>query len=495
MGKFFTWFFALIFVGMLAYGGWGLFNTLVPAKAEALPLQAVKLAKGSLDAAVISTGQLRSAQSAQLAWGASGKVGTVKVKLGDKVKAGDVLATLDPTALPDNILLAEIDMVAARQALSDLVNTQATLPAAEKAVIDAQTAVDKAQNHRDGMSYPTRGNPQQIASANAQFLRADQSVKRARTIYERLPGSPTDNHAKAEGLTTLDSFKTNRDLALATVNWYKGPWKPDEIAAADSALTLAKARLADAKTALAKVQKGPDPKKLSSVQHRIDVDQAVLDTQNLIAPIDGVVTVLNDKPGDLINSGDVSLRTDDTSAFFIDLQMSEVDIARIREGQLSTVTFDAITGKNYEGKVTFVSPVGVTTNGVINFKVTLQVSNPDSSLRAGLTSAASIVVDTAQNVMLVPSKAIKALDGQKVVYVLSSVPVSTTPSAPATLAASGPIKAPIAGETETIVPVTVKTGVSSDTLTQIISSRLQVGDLIVLNPPADALTKNAVNGN
>jgi len=493
MGKFLTWVFTIAFLAALAYGGWGLYHQMVPSstKIDTGPLQTVKLAKGSIASTVNATGNLRSNQSAQLSWDAAGKVGSVKVKIGDKVTAGDVLANLDPTSLPDNILQSQVDIVTANQALSDLLNTQSTLPAAEKAVIDAQTAIDKAKSHRDMMGYPTRGNPQQIASSEAAYLRAAQQVDRARTFYERLPGDFKDNKSKAEGLVLLEKAKIGRDLALSTLNWYKGGWKADEIAMADNTLVVAKAQLVDAKMALAKVQKGPDPNKIAADQQRIDVDQAVIDTQNLVAPIDGVITVLNNKPGDLVSAGDISLRLDDVTAFFVDLHMSEVDIARIRLGQATTIVFDAIPSKTYSGAVTAVAPVGATTNSVVDFTVTLKVSDPDAALRPGITAATSIVVDTAQNVWVVPAKAVKTVGAQKVVYVLSSLPAGTTPAPGAVttqLASAGSINPPVTGEAETVIPVVIKEGLASDTAVEIVSTRLKVGDLIVLNPPASALS-------
>ena len=487
MGKFITWVIILVVVGIIAYGGYGLYQQFAPASASAPALQTVKLAKGNINSTVSADGTLRSNQSAQLSWEATGKVGTVNVKIGDKVTAGEVLESLDPTALPNSILTAQVDIVTAQQALANLVDTQSTLPAAQQAVIDAQTAVDNAQSHRDMMNYPTRGNAEQIASAQANYLRAEQLVDMLRTKYDETGGDPTIDHAKAEALTTLNNAITARNLALATLNWYKGNWTSTEIATADAALNLAKAKLADAQTTLATVKKGPDPQKIAAAQRRIDTDQGILDTQKLVAPIDGVVTVLNNKPGDLVNPGDVSIRIDDTSSFFIDLQVSELDVAKIKLGQPATVTFDAIPNNTYNATVSAISPVGTTINGVVSFIVTIQITNPDNLIKTGMTASANILVDSINNVLVVPAKAIKLVRNQNVVYVLSSVPSGTTPQ-PST---SGTINAPVSGETNIVVPVVVQEGASSDTHVQISSSRLKVGDLIVLNPPASAISETS----
>ncbi len=501
MGKFFTWLIGLVLVGALAYGGWSLYNQLNPQVVQAAAAyQTVKLATGSISSTVSATGPLRSNQHATVSWNATGTIGAVPVKIGDQVNAGDILASLDPKALPKNILIAMVDLYLSQQQLNNLTQTQATLPAAEKAVINAQTALDKAQSHRDLMNYDPRGTDQQIAQSLAGYLQAEAMVERLRAYYEKLPGDPaTELHNKAPALLNLQKAIDNRNLALSTVNWYKGHWTPTEIAAADSALAVAKAKLADAQTALTKIKGGPDPAKLASIQHHIDADESIISTQTLTAPISGTVTVVNSKVGSMVfggsntngvvTTGTVSFRIDDLSAYFVDLQVSEVDIAKVQVGQPATINFDAIPNKTYTGLVTYVAAVGNTTNGLVNFIVTVQLTNPDALIKTGLTAQGNILVNTVENVMVVPSKAVKTVGGKNVVFVLSSTPANTTPVPGSTpTSATGFIKPPVAGETETVIPVVVTVGASSDTSTQITSSRLKAGDLIVLNPPSSAVT-------
>ncbi len=98
MGKFFTWVIIIAVVGIVAYGGWSMYNTLNPqiVQAAGTTLQTVKLSNGNISEQVTAVGQLRSNQSAQITWNESGTVGAMKVGIGSQVKAGDVLANLEP---------------------------------------------------------------------------------------------------------------------------------------------------------------------------------------------------------------------------------------------------------------------------------------------------------------------------------------------------------------------------------------------------------------
>src|ERR1700690_538399 len=79
--------------------------------------------RGDLTATVGATGSVRASQSATLNWQNSGTVDKVNVNVGDQVKKGDVLATLVQTSLPQNVILAQSDLVTAQKSLDDLLHS------------------------------------------------------------------------------------------------------------------------------------------------------------------------------------------------------------------------------------------------------------------------------------------------------------------------------------------------------------------------------------
>jgi HlyD family secretion protein len=116
---------------------------------------------------------------------------------------------------------------------------------------------------------------------------------------------------------------------------------------------------------------------------------------------------------------------------------------------------DAAPEVEYHGEVIAVAMAGVVDQGAVNFRVTIELTDADEFVRPGMTAGVNVVVTQLEDVLLVPNRAVRALDGERVVYVLRA---------------------------GTIVPVTIVLGASSDTYSEVVSGDLQEGDTIVLNP-------------
>jgi len=81
----------------------------------------------------------------------------------------------------------------------------------------------------------------------------------------------------------------------------------------------------------------------------------------------------------------------------------EVDINSVQVGQPVTLTFDAISGKTYNGKVVEVAQQGIPFKVSVNFTVTVVLTDADKNLNRGMTAAVTITVKQVNNVLLVPS--------------------------------------------------------------------------------------------
>ncbi len=493
MKRIYRWLIGMSLAGALGLGGWLAYSKGITAQSATTTtpstVQVVKLATSSIQSTVLASGNVRSNQNATVSWQVSGKVGAVNVKVGDQVQANEILATLDESSLTatilssdqslsSTILTAKEDLPVAEAALSALTDSQTALYQDQKAVIDAQTAVNHAQSHRAMMNSETRGTDQQIADALASYLMAQDNVNRARQYYESLPGDPvTELHNKAPALLNLEKAITQRDTALKTLNWYKGKWTAAEIADADKSLAVAKANLADAQAALEALQNGGNTSAIAAAQLRVTNDEATIDKQNVRAPISGTITSVSIQVGDTVSAGTIAFRMDDMTSYYVDLGLSEVDVSKVKVGQAATITFDAIQGTTYHGVVTAVGSAGTTTNGVVNFPVTIQITDPDKTIRLGMTATAEIVVSSTQNALVVPSSAIRTIGNQAVVYLLSGVSAgSSSGQSPAVNTTA------VAGNKPALTPVKVEVGMTSGTLVQITSNQLKVGDLVVANP-------------
>jgi HlyD family secretion protein len=142
----------------------------------------------------------------------------------------------------------------------------------------------------------------------------------------------------------------------------------------------------------------------------------------------------------------------------VDVEVSEVDINRVEVGQPVILTFDAILAAEYPGKVVEVAPVGNNQQGVVNFKVTIEIEDPDQRVKPGMTAAVNVVVSQLADVLLVPNRAVRVVDGERVVYIYNTLELEM---------------------------VEVELGASSDLYSEVVNGDLQPGDKIVLNPPSD----------
>jgi HlyD family secretion protein len=136
-----------------------------------------------------------------------------------------------------------------------------------------------------------------------------------------------------------------------------------------------------------------------------------------------------------------------------------VDINNITVGQSVTVTFDAVQGKSYKGQVSRISQAGDSTGSGVNFTVTVELTESDELVKPGMTAAVNITVREVQDALLVPNRAVRQVNGKRVVYILKD-------------------KLP--------VMVEIRLGATSDSNSEVVGGDLKEGDLIINNPPSIA---------
>ncbi len=473
-------------------------------------IQTVKLEQGTISAVVDATGSVRTNQSAQITWQTSGSVKAVNVKLGSTVKTNDVLAALEMSSLNASIIQAQADLASAQDALDTLMNSTTPQAQALKAVQDAQTALSsyyynfpanqaKAQadlltaqtnlktmtNRRTALNY-ARASQGDIDAAGASYNLAQKAVEDAQKAFNQLDDlKPTDPRRSAAQVRLADAEK-KRDAALATLNWYMGKPTKDDMATADANVGQAQADLAQAQDAWNLVKDGLDPTQLAilnaqlvdaqrkyeqlkdgpsatdiqSAKARIMADQATLSVAQLTSPFNGTITEVDVMAGDLINPGELAFQIDDMSSQYVDLEVSEVDINKVKVGQVVDITFDAVPGKGYTGKIDQIGLVSKVNAGAVNYTVTVKLTNPDAFIRQGMTASATIVVGEKQGVLVVPSIAIRTENNQSVIDVLRAGKITT---------------------------VVIQTGLASDTQTEIVSGDVKAGDEAVVSQGAGSI--------
>lgn len=446
----------IVIVILLAAAGFFGFRQIQRARANAASsFQTVAVTRGDLTASVGATGTVRSNQSALLNWSTTGRIAQVNVSIGDQVAAEQILAQLDEKSLPQSIILARADLVTAQRNLEQLMNSDVARAKAQQALVAAQKELDDAQEKRQSKNY-ARALPATVDEARANVVIAEDAVKRATEQYDRVDDRAQDDPIRAEAFAQLAKARKNYDTQLANLNWLLGRPDTQEVSEADARVAVAEASLKDAQREWDRLKDGPDPEDITAAKARIAALESTIGQIVLLAPFGGTVTHIDSLPGDQVNPGTPAFRIDDLSRLLVDVQITEVDVNRIRVGQPVMMTFDAIADKEYSGKVVEVGRVGTAVQGVVNFTITVQIENADEAVRPGMTAAVNIVTDLVENTLLVPNRAVRRRNGKPIVYVLrNGVPTITD----------------------------IELGLTSDTTSQVVSGGVKEGELLVLNPP------------
>jgi HlyD family secretion protein len=411
---------------------------------------------GTLTSTVEGAGTVTSTQSASMSWSSGGQLGQVMARVGSQVKAGDVLATLVRDPLTQSNL--EAALVTAQENLSQL-TSPAAIASAQAVVAADEQALYTAQINLGNLSYH---DPAAIANAEAALTLDQITLNNAQKVYDSL-GLPLSDPAKASAYQVLYGAQQKYNNALYTYNLLSGNSNKASIDAANAALALAKANLAQDQNYLTALTGGTVPAdasgsallKLKQAQLAVQTAQVNLNENTLTAPFDGTITQANATTGNVVSAGAQVFRVDNLSSLDVAVQITEVDINGIKNGQAATITFNAIPNKTYTGKIIQSSLAGTVGNNSTTFSVTVQITNADALIRPGMAANVTITTNQVANALLVPTTSIFTdTTGQQYVYLIQN----GTPTA-----------------------VNVSVGAVSDTTTQITGNSLQAGDMIVLS--------------
>jgi HlyD family secretion protein len=421
--------------------------------------QTTTVQRGILTSTVEGSGTVASTQSANLSWQTSGQVGQVNAKIGDQVKAGEVLATLIRDSRSQNSL--ETDLIAAQENLAEMTSPEAianaklAVTAAEADVINAQIVLNNQQYWK---------NDALIQDQYANMVIAKDKLDRAQAAYDNAHvGEYINNPGEAALYQALYNAQQAYNTAKFNYSLYSQKPTQRQFDQAQANLELAKATLTNSQIYLAALTSGAVPAdatgtallKLKQAKLSVQTAQENVGATTLTAPFDGTVTQANAIPGAVIAAGSQVFRVDNLSNLVVAVQVTEIDINGIQAGQPAMITFNAIPNKTYDGTVIKTDLAGTVGQNTTNFSVTIQITNADAKVKPGMAANVAITTNKVDNALMVPSTAIFTdNNGQQYVYLIQN-------------------------GNQTTVPVAV--GAVSDTTTQITQSTLKEGDMIILS--------------
>lgn len=369
--------------------------------------QVVDVRRGSLAATVNTTGSISPVNQAKLSFRTAGRLKDINVKVGDKVTAGQVLATLDTSEIELTVVSAQSAYNVSSLKLQNLLKggTSEDLKAAQ-ATYDS--AVAKLTQLKAG---PDK---EDLTIAKATLEKTKVAVQKAQGDYDAI--SWRNDIAASSQAVTLQQATADYESALATYRQKTAGATDDQIKTAEASVSNAKSQLDNklngAATNDAKIQAE------SLKQAQADLDKAKLNLEGAIikAPYDGVVATIAGNPGEQVSAGTAVVTLVDLGSLKVDASVDEVDIAKIKVGQTVDYTLDALPEKRFKGKVTSVSPSAVIQQGVASYPIVLEiVQDTDSSLKPGMTTSANVVISQKDGVLVVPARAVKRRGNDRVV--------------------------------------------------------------------------------
>jgi HlyD family secretion protein len=221
----------------------------------------------------------------------------------------------------------------------------------------------------------------------------------------------------------------------------------------------------------------------ATIQHRqaaLAAAQVNLDYTDIVSPVDGTVVSRNVTMGQTVAASfqtpTLFLIATDLTRMQVDANVSESDIGGIKPGNRASFTVDAFPKRVFRATVTQVRQSPQTVQNVVTYDVVLSVDNSDLALLPGMTAAARIITAQRREVIRVPNQALR---------------FSPTGAGP-----PDPEQPQVwALRDESLVAVTVETGLQDDNFTEIASGELKPGDRVILSdrPGAAAATRARPN--
>jgi HlyD family secretion protein len=349
--------------------------------ADGTPVEVTTVARTArLQAFVTASGEIVATRFADIGSASMGRLISLNVREGDRVKTGQLLARIDPV-----------------QAASSVDAAAAALKALESDAAGAASQITASQAD--------------LAAAEARAAEADRQLKRARELRQ------SGLIAQAD----LDTAQGNADTARA------------EVRAAEAAIR----RIEQARTAAERrvAQGRADVARARDQLNKTDITAPIDGTVTRLEVEEGEMVVIGvqNQPGTIL------MTISDLSSINAEVKVAEADVLRLAIGNVANATLEALPGRPFNGHVVEIGasalPQAGTQAAAREFKVKVRLEGNLEALRPGLTCDAEILVAERTNVLTVPLQAVVQRPGpdgtqQVGVFVVEDGVASFTPAKP-----------------------------------------------------------------
>ena len=378
-------FFSLLLIfGLSACSGLSQAPTPIPTVALGSSADSPAPASPSLGG-VVASGFVTPSEDAALAFGMAGRISVVHVAVGEPVKAGELLAELENTAL-------QIDLAQAERNLKEMTSASA-LAAAELTRANTQKALENARNKVEGLGY-ARASETRIDNLKAEIDLANLALSRAQDAYKSVSRLPDGDNRKATALYNMTQAQMRVNSLTAEYNWLTGTPTETDAAITRANFETAQAAASEAEWYLLALRgeavppeaTGPKLAAMETAKNTLALAQERLNASRLFASIDGEIISLELIAGEYAQPGLPVIFISNVRELQVQTtDLSERDVVKVTVGQPVSVFIKAL-GQDISGEVVNISPVASTLGGDVVYKTTIRLEKPyPENLRAGMS--------------------------------------------------------------------------------------------------------------
>src|SRR6202795_2339511 len=396
--------------------------------------------RGSISTAVKASGTVEAVVSVDVSSQLSGRIAEVFVNFNDTITAGQPIAQIDPEIFAARVNEARAALSVARATAQV---EKAALERAQVAVVNAQTA-------------------EKLAEAQSAANKARQG-EMERDLGRKLELARTGSGTERD----LSQVRALRDAGAADLraSLEQIQMKAEAIAIAEAEKHMAEANIENAQAVVEQRQAALD-------QAALDLDRTVLR-----APIDGVIIKRDVNPGQTVA---VSLEAKTLFTIANDLREMEVhgtideaDIGALKIGQRALFTVDAFPDRTFIGRVLQIRKSPEIHENVVTYTAIVSAPNPELLLLPGMTAALRIVVSDTENILKIPSQALRFRPN-------GAGPASGHQSANQAAASKASATVWSVGDDGRPKPVAVRLGASDDSSAALLEGALNEGQQVII---------------
>ncbi len=267
-------------------------------------------------------------------------------------------------------------------------------------------------------------------------------------------------------LQNSNNNTTNLSTAQNTVNGWLNQLNSHltKLVNAKSNINISEKTILEKENSLTDVLAGADVLDIESARLSLNQKRDAYNDSFIKAPFDGIIAKVDIKKGDEISSN-TSIATIISKQKIISVDLNEVDIAKVKIGQLANITFDAIDDLNATGTVVSVDWVGTVSQGVVSYNVQIVMNTEDIRIMSGMTANVNIETDNKKDIYVLDNNAIKTQNNTSYVELIKDDNVIIGDN--------------IVLDKTKITRKKISIGISDDDNTEIISG-LEEGDKIII---------------